>query len=67
MRLISVQGIGQELQGRIYIRVGFEELVGCVPFLQVEVRVYKREETGQVRAQRRDTCWKHQILWYGGV
>jgi len=44
MRLIPVEEIGQEFQGGIYIRVGPEGQAGS-PFLQVEVRAPKREET----------------------
>lgn len=49
MRLIPVEEIGQELQGGIYIRVEPERQVSP-PFLQVEVRAHKREETGHRKA-----------------
>lgn len=48
-----MEEIGQELQGRICVRVRCFEQVGS-PFSQVGVREHKREEAGQVKAQRRD-------------
>lgn len=65
MSLIPVEEIGQELQGGVYIRVGPEGLVGS-PFLQVDVRAPKREETGHVKAWGRGKCQNNKCFGKSG-